>query len=247
MAREILFLKASGMIVDETGSRAAFAGALRNLAGRYPESLFYIISGGGKKVDALRKQYNDDPASIAQDWYNSHGVVLDPDLAAHWRAIEIMDSNGKILANDVKGCQNIVIPPVSRLMQERKCTLPASWDITADSIAYWLAAALAGENDVLTWIILLKDVDGVITSPGKTAAILRRTKVTTGKIVDTIIVDHGKPSLLLPSYPFDTYLFALVKKHNIPFYIVNWKHLDRVDGLLKRQPGVVCTKIMAAP
>lgn len=244
MAREALFFKASGTIFESPRERAAFIASMKGFAGRNPDSLIYIVPGGGQKVDDLRDLYSKDPFQVAQAWNNDHDEILEPERAAHWRAIEIMDETGRSLARDLRSCGNIIIPDVTRKSADN---LPESWDITSDSIVYSIAEAFAGETDDIPWIILLKHVDGVIDTEKNNVPIPRRQDDVSGTIVKIITVAKGKPRPLLPSYPFDAFLFTLVQRHKIPFYIMNWRHLERVDMLLRGLLDVTCTKIMPVP
>jgi aspartokinase-like uncharacterized kinase len=244
MARDALFLKISGKLLDDFADRTAFLDCLKDFARVNPECLFYIVPGGGKKVDDLRAVHRSDPGRVVNEWHARHGDILDAEGAAHWRAIEIMDENGDLLLKSLKGCENVIVPRVSHLMKERKCNLPWSWDITSDSIVYWLATALAGETDDLPWIILLKQVDGVVDPGTPGISFPRRSRRLEGKLVDTIIVKKGKPRPSLSTYPFDTYMFVLVQEFKIPFYIVNWHHIERVSMLLGHIPGGISTKVM---
>jgi aspartokinase-like uncharacterized kinase len=247
MAREAIFFKASGAIFDTHRDRGSFITSMKSFSGRNAECLIYIVPGGGNRVDDLRDVYNTDPSQIVQAWNQGHGETLEPGEAAHWRAIEIMEEIGISLAEDLRHCENIIVPSVTRLARENVKDLPESWDVTSDSIVYAMAATFAGESDDIPWIILLKHVDGVIDQGSNTSAIPRRQDDVPGTIVKKITVIKGKPRPLLPSYPFDEHLFTLVHRHKLPFYIINWRHIDRVDSLLGRVVDVTCTSVMPGP
>ncbi|HME51648.1 MAG TPA: hypothetical protein VKM55_05480 [Candidatus Lokiarchaeia archaeon] len=247
MAREALFFKASGTIFDAPRDRAAFIASMKAFAGRNSDCLIYVVPGGGKKVDDLRAVYDEDPAQVTRSWFIDHGEILEPEQAAHWHAIEIMDEIGKDLSADLRSCENIIVPSVTRISMDRVNELPESWDITSDSIVYSIASAFAGETDDVPWIILLKHVDGVIDPGSNVNAIPRRQNDVSGTIVKNITVIKGKPRPLLPSYPFDVHMFVLVHRHKIPFYVVNWRHLERVDMLVRGIVDVTCTIITPGP
>ncbi|MEX2684709.1 MAG: hypothetical protein Q6373_024265 [Candidatus Sigynarchaeota archaeon] len=121
--------------------------------------------------------------------------------------------------------------------------MPRSWEVTSDSITYWLAMALACDP-AFPVIVLLKDVDGVVMMNPPQARLSRRTPEIRGKLVRRIIVHGGRPRPCLPSFPFDEYMFKLVDEFQQPFFVVHWQHLDRVNNILEKDADLHSTKVM---
>jgi aspartokinase-like uncharacterized kinase len=243
MAGELVFLKICGIALDDDASRGAIVAGLKRLAASRPDDLFYAICGGGAPVDSLRAMFETDPNQVCRDWLERSGEAASPAEAAHWLAIGIMDERARGLHEECRGVENLIFPPVARLLREREGNLPRSWEVTSDSITYWLAVALACDP-AFPWIILLKDVDGAFNVQNSRGGLPRRARGVRGRLVRRIVVHGGHPHPALPSYPFDEYLFGLVDEFQQPFYVVHWEHLDRVDLLLENGVAVQCTRII---
>jgi 5-(aminomethyl)-3-furanmethanol phosphate kinase len=125
---------------DAAGLRALCAGIAR-CGERHP---LLVVPGGGAFADAVR----------AHD--RRFGLR---DATAHWMAILAMDQLGWALADLIPGAtpQADLRPPPDgavavllpyALLRERD-PLPASWDVTADSIAAWVAGAAGATRLVL--------------------------------------------------------------------------------------------------
>ena len=110
-----------------------------------------VITGGGRLADVVR-QYDDQ-------W----GLSAD---VSHQQAIATMGINAAVLrslhdrfVDSVTPESNAVgIPAPDRLLHDQQDSddtlLPASWDVTSDSIAAWLAGRLQARQ-----LILLKSTD----------------------------------------------------------------------------------------
>jgi aspartokinase-like uncharacterized kinase len=243
MVGELVFLKICGIALDDDASRQAIAAGLKRLAAARPDDLFYAICGGGAPVDSLRALFESDPNQVCRDWLERSGEVASPAEAAHWLAIGIMDERAKGLHEECRGVENLIFPPVARLLHEREGKLPRSWEVTSDSITYWLAVALACDP-AFPRIFLLKDVDGAFKVHGSRGGLPRRARDVGGKLVRRILVYAGHPHPALLSYPFDEYLFGLVDEFQQPFYVVHWQHLDRVEALLEKGVAARFTKVI---
>ncbi len=243
MAGELVFLKICGIALDNDASRRAIVAGLKCLAAARPDDLFYAICGGGAPVDSLRALFDSDPDQVCHDWLERSGNAASPAEAAHWLAIGIMDERAKALHEECIGVENLIFPPVARLLHEREGNLPPSWEVTSDSITYWLAVALACDP-AFPWIVLLKDVDGAFKVRSPRGGLPRRTCDVQGKLVRRIFVHAGHPHPALPSYPFDDYLFRLVDEFQQPFYVVHWQHIDRVEALLDKGVAKRYTRII---
>ena len=123
-----------------------------------------VVPGGGEFADLVRDFY--------ADWQLS-------ETAAHRMAILAMDQYGYLLgdlipgaepATDLKAVLRVaasghvpVLLPASLMIQLDP--LPHSWQVTSDSIAAWVAGKMEA-----SYLILLKDVNGLFDSDPGTAA-----------------------------------------------------------------------------
>jgi aspartokinase-like uncharacterized kinase len=145
-------VKVGGGLAREAGDGAlrALGDEIARCGARHP---LLVVPGGGAFADAVR----------AHD--RRFGLR---DETAHWMAILAMDQFGWALADLIPGAV-----PVTELASPRAGAvsvllpyalvrehdpLPASWDVTADSIAAWVAGAAGAGRLVL--------VKGAIPEPG---------------------------------------------------------------------------------
>ena len=140
------------MIVIKLGGSLSQAGAvmacLEAIEKNYRDTRVVIVPGGGGFADQVRQ---------------SQAIWKFDDTTAHAMAILAMQQMGLLfhglkphflLANSVQAIReqwavaNVVIwsPDVAEL---DGAGVPASWDITSDSLACWLAAALSAERLVV--------------------------------------------------------------------------------------------------
>jgi aspartokinase-like uncharacterized kinase len=136
-------------------ARVAGDGALRALCGEIAEAgarrPLLVVPGGGEFADAVR----------AAD----RRFGLRPDTA-HRMAILAMDQFGALLADLIPGAERradlapvrpgavAVLLPAALLAQ--RDPLPASWAVTSDSIAAWVAGTAGAER-----LVLVKPVAGL--------------------------------------------------------------------------------------
>lgn len=131
---------------------------LKTLEALRTEYRVVVVPGGGAFADAVRAE-----AAIFQLG----------DTASHWMAILAMDQYGYLLADlgettrmvrtpaEVEeavqdGVLPILLPSAMLLGTD---PLPHSWNVTSDSIAAYIAVRLGARL-----LVLLKDVDGVLTA-----------------------------------------------------------------------------------
>ena len=117
-----------------------------NLAQPFAPTIWIV--GGGKQVNEIRRQQQERP--------------IDP-ADAHWKCIELMDSNSRKVANwfpEWAIATELLIsmetgqPPNNLLLQtggwlRENDALPESWDVTSDSIAAHVASTIGAAELVL--------------------------------------------------------------------------------------------------
>jgi aspartokinase-like uncharacterized kinase len=115
------------------------------------------VPGGGPFADAVRRY--DDRVGLR-------------DETAHWMAILAMDQFGLALSELIPGAvlRHDLVPARDgvvavllpfALLRERD-PLPASWDVTSDSIAAWVAGAAGAERLVLVKAVASTDPAEVV-------------------------------------------------------------------------------------
>ena len=143
-------VKVGGGLARDAGDDAlrALCAEIGAAGARHP---LLVVPGGGEFADAVRA-------------YNRR-VGLE-ERSAHWMAILAMDQFGWALSELIPGAVRRsglgpvpagVVPVLlpSALLAERD-PLPASWDVTADSIAAWVAGAAGAAR-----LVLVKPVAGL--------------------------------------------------------------------------------------
>jgi len=179
-----------------------------------------VVPGGGVFADTVREV--------------DRRVHLS-DIAAHEMAILAMDQYGLLLSDIARrarpvygmtmasehmrrGILAILLP--SRLMLTRNEMRP-SWDATSDSIAAFIAQHLHARR-----LILITDVDGIFTADPK---VNPKAK----------LIKHVSASQLLrwnKRTSVDSFL-PRVLQSGIDCYVVNGKHPERVESILKGTPA----------
>lgn len=158
----ISVMKVGGSLFDLPGLGDRLQYLLAQLNGSRP----LLISGGGRA------------ANVVRDWDRLFQLG---ETKSHWLAIQALALNDRLLCEIVPGAQLVssletaeqvweqqqipvlsVYEHLTQFPAETEQELPASWDVTSDSIAAWIT---------LTWpadeLILLKSVDlpeGVTTA-----------------------------------------------------------------------------------
>jgi 5-(aminomethyl)-3-furanmethanol phosphate kinase len=143
-------VKVGGGLARDAGDGAlrALCERIADLGARHP---LLVVPGGGEFADAVRGY--------------DRRVGLDP-RAAHWMAILAMDQFGWALSELIPGARRrrdlapvrpgavpVLLP--FALLAERD-PLPASWTVTGDAIAAWVAGAAGA-----TRLVLVKPVAGL--------------------------------------------------------------------------------------
>ncbi|HEY7076829.1 MAG TPA: hypothetical protein VH418_15735 [Solirubrobacteraceae bacterium] len=167
-------VKVGGGLAREPAALRAMCAAIGEAGTRHR---LLVVPGGGKFADAVR------------DYDRRFGLSAE---AAHWMAILAMDQFGWALGELIPGAARVtgldtadgvaVLLPFA-LLRERD-PLPASWDVTSDSIAAWVAGAAGARR-----LVLVKPVaDGGVDA--HLARVLRATPV------ETWVLDGREPARL---------------------------------------------------
>ena len=142
-------IKLGGSLLDFDGWEKALLAWLA----RQPTETSILIVGGGRKADAVR---------AAQ-----HAQGLDS-VAAHWAAVRAMAENADSVSKRLGATQVHTLTAIQHLADGslavldpfaflNRCqddprppvTLPQDWSVTSDSIAAWVATAVAADELVL--------------------------------------------------------------------------------------------------
>ncbi len=172
-----------------------------------------IIPGGGAFADVIR------------DYDRQFGLDRD---ASHWMAILAMDQYGHLISSLIPDSELVhglsdarkvsasgrvpVLLTYNLLFQAD--ALPRSWNVTADSIAAWVAG-LAGARQ----LILLKSVDGLFTdNPCSQATVELLEKTDLNQLIRCGGVDR--------------YFASILRKYRLDVWVINGKHPERLTQLL---------------
>jgi 5-(aminomethyl)-3-furanmethanol phosphate kinase len=199
-------VKVGGGLARESGDGAlrALCAAIRQAGARHR---LLIVPGGGELADAVR----------AYD--RRHG--LRPETA-HRMAILAMDQLGWALADlipapacttlEPSGGVSVLLPAAVLLDAD---PLPASWDVTSDSIAAWLAGAAGAAR-----LVLMKPVAG-----------LYRDWPPRGGPIERLTV--GELAALRPA-GVDAHLPAVLGDVGVETWVIDGREPGRLLELLER-------------
>jgi aspartokinase-like uncharacterized kinase len=147
-------VKVGGGLAGDPGALRALCAQLATCGARHR---LLVVPGGGAFADTVRA--HDARFGLR-------------DATAHWMAILAMDQFGWALADLIPGAElrvdlramrpgavAILLPYA--LLRERD-PLPASWDVTADSIAAWVAGAAGAGRLVLVKAAADAEAPGVV-------------------------------------------------------------------------------------
>jgi aspartokinase-like uncharacterized kinase len=212
-------IKVGGSLSKNVDALRALCSELAKLGSHHK---LVVVPGGGEFADVVRELDKRFQLSAA---------------LAHRMAVLSMDQYGLMLSNLIPNCRVassfsvieslsgsgrvVVLLPSHVVFRAR--SLEASWDVTSDSIAAYVAARLGVGK-----LVLVTDVDGVFTLNPKvdvraelldvvSASGLRELDVRTS-------VDRGLPSLLL--------------KYGLGCFVVNGRFPERVGKVLRGELGV---------
>lgn len=167
MPESLTVLKLGGAICREAAALRLALDVIARVATRRP---LLVVPGGGAFADQVRRAQREQGFS---------------DDAAHWMAILAMDQVAHMIAEQLEGARLITRPADVLAAHEADAIpvlapyawmravdpLPHSWDVTSDSIAAFIAGALAARE-----LILLKPVQGSLDElVDRAFAVLRPT------------------------------------------------------------------------
>jgi len=201
-------VKVGGGLAREAGDRAlrALCARIAEAGARHP---LLVVPGGAEFADTVR----------AYD----RRVSLRPETA-HWMAILAMDQFGWALADLIPGAArcvdlasvrdggvSVLLP--AALLAERD-PLPASWAVTSDSIAAWVAGAAGAER-----LVLVKPVAG-----------LYRSWPPTGEPIARLTLDEL--AALQPA-GVDEHLPAALRAAGVETWVISGREPERLAELLE--------------
>jgi aspartokinase-like uncharacterized kinase len=217
-------------VVKVGGSLAADAAALRTLCRELAKAgerfKLTVVPGGGEFADAVR----------AVD--SRFGITA---TAAHRMAVLGMDQYGLLLSELIPRCRvafslgvveclsgggRVVVLLPSRLVFRAR-SLEASWDVTSDSIAAYIAGRLG-----LPKLVLVSDVDGVFASDPKVdaeAELLREVSAS------ALLELQSRTSV-------DKFLPKVLLKFGLTCFVVNGRFPERLSQVLAGEEAV-CTHV----
>lgn len=184
-----------------------------------------IVPGGGEFADTVRRL--DKKFTLSNK-------------SAHKMAILAMDQFGLLLSDITP--DSYVSNEIKEIKKKTETKLPIflpskflfhedplenSWDVTSDSIAAYFADKLEAKK-----LILVTDVDGIFTNDPK--------KGVKNRLIEKILAKELLD--LKDRTSVDKFLPKMILKLNLDCYVVNGKHPERVEHILKNK-DTICTHI----
>ena len=218
-------------VVKIGGSLAKDAAVLRAVCAELSKAgerfRLAVVPGGGEFADVVRAV--DSRFGLSED-------------VAHRMAVLGMDQYGLLLAELIPRCRvafsigvvpglsgagRVVVLLPSRLIFRAR-SLEASWDVTSDSIAAYVAGRLSAGK-----LVLVTDVDGVFTSNPKVdagAALVREVSASgLRELGSRTSIDRFLPNVIL--------------KYGLTCFVVNGRFPERVSATLAGEV-TACTHIV---
>jgi aspartokinase-like uncharacterized kinase len=195
------------------GQSRKLADLMLRLSDLGPKHGILVVPGGGAFSNSIR------------DYDRRFGLDKD---ASHWMAILAMDQFGHLISSLIPDSELVqgladarkvlaagrvpVLLTYNLLFQTDE--LPRSWDVTADSIAAWVAD-LSGAKQ----LVLLKSVDGLFSDDPRSHAGVE-------------LFEKLDPNQLILCKGVDRYFASILKKYRLDVWIVNGKYPERLTQLL---------------
>ncbi|MHA1269413.1 MAG: amino acid kinase family protein [Candidatus Helarchaeota archaeon] len=212
-------IKLGGSIVNYTVKFKELCEYLQKLISKY---YFIIIPGGGIFADNVRiidKKFN------LNDYHSHYMAILSMNLIGYLIHSQII--NSKLISelehlNYEKwlNSKNKIIPiflPFNELIKTN--SLPYSWDVSSDSIAYYLGCKLNMDK-----IILIKNVDGIFNKDPN--------KYQDCKLIEVISTNELKK---MENSCVDKYLPDLINKCKKECYLVNGMYPSRILDIIENR------------
>src|SRR4030042_488928 len=218
-------IKVGGSLAENPATMKTLCNRLSEIAKKHSIT---VVPGGGKFADAVRE--------MDQRYTLSAG-------AAHRMAILGMDQFGLLLTQLIpNSCATYSLNAAKQLskrkavpiflpsrMMFKENLLEASWDVTSDSIAAYVAIQLKADK-----VILVTDVDGIFKSDPKKHSV---TKLISKISTRELLAFAQRTSV-------DKFLPKLLQKTRLDCYVVNGAYPERVAAILAGH-STVCTLIKA--
>lgn len=209
-------------VVKIGGSIAAYPDKLRALCKKISvlskKFRVVVVPGGGEFADTVRQldqRYNlTSRISHRMAIYaiNQYGLML-TDLIPDSVAVNERDQTKIVLD---KNLTPVFLPAKLMLAED---PLENSWDVTSDSIAFYIAKVLEASK-----LVLVTDVDGIYNDDPKKQSSLLINKITADELVTInkrTSIDIGLPKLL--------------KNSNLSCIVLNGLYSNRLDAALMDQ------------
>lgn len=215
-------LKVGGSLAEDPNSLTNLCQELTLLAKNHS---IFIVPGGGKFADAIRK---------FEETYSLSNMV------AHKMAILAMDQYGLFLS-DITPDSNVsyLLEEISNIMNGklpiflpsqlmlREDSLEKSWDVTSDTIAAYIAGKVNAQK-----LVLVTDVDGIFFEDPKKKSDTKLVEELSAKELQgwnkRTSVDKILPKMLL--------------RTKIDCYVVNGNYPKRIRSILEKKP-TICTHV----
>ena len=216
-------VKVGGSLAETPGVLRAVCQALGQLGGKHQ---MLVVPGGGEFADLVRdvdKRYSLSPVTthrMAVLGMDQYGFLLSELIPNSQKATTLAQTEGIVKSN-----KTAVLLPSQFVLED--CSLRASWDVTSDSIAAYIADQLHAQK-----LILITNVDGLFTCNPNTNSEARLIK----RISATELLKQDQRTCV------DKFLPNVLRKANLSCYIVNGSHPDRVEKILTNK-RTICTQI----
>lgn len=218
-------IKIGGSLAEDPERLRALCTKLSEFAKKYA---IIVVPGGGRFADVVR---DFDKRFTLSSEVSHRMAILGMDQFGLLLSQIIPNSCATYLLSDAKQLSEIRVVPVflpSRLMFQED-PLENSWNVTSDSIAAYIASRLH-----IAKVLLVTDVDGIFTKDPR-------------KHADAVLIERLSAEELLKlnkRTSVDRYLPKLLLDVQVDCYVVNGKHLERIEAILAGQQ-VTCTLIAA--
>ncbi len=217
-------IKVGGSLAEAPKALKALCKELSRVTKKYS---FVVVPGGGRFADAVR------------DFDKEFKL---PAALSHRLAILAMDQYGLVLSQVIPdACTCDDVEEAKQISETRKVpvflpsklifkddALEASWDVTSDSIAAYVAYKLQAPK-----VLFVTDVDGIFTGNPKTNPDVKLLS----EISLTALQAFAERTSV------DRYLAKFLSKNPLDCYVLNGNYPKRVEAVLSGQQ-TICTKIV---